>query len=372
MRAVPIALLVLCGWLAVFTSSRGRILNGENDFLQMYGGARLVGTGELYSAEAMLNIHEEVTGKVYPSILYVRPPFLAWVLKPLGALPYRTAYLIFQILSFTALAGFLALYLRSCPELLVFTCASGAVVANFANGQDVAFCLFFAGLSLAAARRGLDFAAGVILALCAIKYHLFALVPLVVIAQRRWNILAGGAAGGAVLFLISCAADGWDWPARCLARLLDGRVHPSQDAMPNVHGALTSLGIGSPVLEGLLVAGVIGLVVVAAVRIRDYDTAFALGIIGSLLTGFHAYLQDCMLLLLPFAVLTSRVRLPAVRGLTALAVLAPALVLLYAPWSWVAPVLLALPLTASALRLSSEVLPEAAGQNRIAASEEAA
>jgi len=58
---------------------RKRAWLGENDFLQLYAGGRLVGTPELYDYKAHERIHMEVTEQhtYYPSIYFTRLPYYA-------------------------------------------------------------------------------------------------------------------------------------------------------------------------------------------------------------------------------------------------------------------------------------------------------
>ena len=65
------------------------------------------------------------------------------------------------------------------------------------------------GLALLWMTRGRDFAAGLLLALCSIKFHMFLLLPLVLLIHRRWAVLRGGLVGGAILLAIASS-----WKAR--------------------------------------------------------------------------------------------------------------------------------------------------------------
>ena len=146
-----------------------RSLRGENDFLQLYTGARLVGTPGLYSDQANLRIHREAVYRHIPGTYYSRPPFYALLLKPLGRLPYLTAYAIFQTLSLIAFAIFLWRWQREFPELIVFSSLSIPLLTNMFVGQDLTFVLLSAGSFVLLARRRRDFLAGLVLSLCATR-----------------------------------------------------------------------------------------------------------------------------------------------------------------------------------------------------------
>src|ERR1019366_1256745 len=103
-------------------------------------------------------------------------------------------------------------------------------------GQDtilLALCLAGA-LRLAEARR--DVAAGLLLALCTAKPHLFVLVPLALVAHRRWKILVSATIGTVGLLVLGTAAAGWDWPVRLWAimKSLGGNDGPNVAFRPTV------------------------------------------------------------------------------------------------------------------------------------------
>jgi len=113
--ALGLALLAGCGYL-----QKDRALYGLNDFMQLYAGATLVGTPELYDIAANQRVTLQATGLALEGVNYTRPPFYAAFLRPLAYLPYRTAYLIFEIVSLAALLGFIAWFRREVPELVLF------------------------------------------------------------------------------------------------------------------------------------------------------------------------------------------------------------------------------------------------------------
>jgi hypothetical protein len=352
---VVAALCALLFLLPLFWACGPRSFAGQNDFLQLYGGAKLVGTGDLYSPEAMKRIHIDSTGVWLRGVYYSRLPFYAFVLQPLGWLPYSAAYFCFQIISAIAVAAFLRLYLPECPDLLFFAAACGGILANFAAGQDVTIVLCLAAASLVLARQRRDFLAGLVLAGCAIKFHLFILVPVVVILHRRWRILAGGATGGLAIVALSFVGDGFDWPLRYFGALSNPELHPGAANMPNLHGLLSNAGVESLAIEIAFAAIVLVVVALYSSRSADYEASAAIALAGSLLVSHHAYIQDCSMLLLSFAVLSSKSDAPLLRALSALAVLAPVplLILMDPPLKAVAPMLVALLVFATAVRAHS-------------------
>src|SRR5713101_3469514 len=85
---------------------RQRVSRGENDFAQLYTGARLVGTPDLYSRTANLATIQTTLGFTMESVVYTRPPFYAALLKPLALLPYRAAYAVFSLATLASVLWF--------------------------------------------------------------------------------------------------------------------------------------------------------------------------------------------------------------------------------------------------------------------------
>jgi hypothetical protein len=178
--------------------------------------------------------------------------------------------------------------------LILLAIMSPALGANFVNGQDVLYLLVFCSLSLLFAERRWDIAAGLVLSLCAIKAHLFLPVPLAVILWKRWRILAGGAIGGAALALVSLLGGGLSTQMELVRQLGSPEHSPYPDLMPSLR-SLT--GDHHEVFWAAAIA-VLGAVFFLMRRAQSYEAAFGWALIGGLLASFHAYMQDCLLLLL--------------------------------------------------------------------------
>jgi hypothetical protein len=276
--------------------SRDQVFTGANDFLPLYNGTQLLGTPHLYSAEHNYALIQKHAGGFNLSLRYTRPPYYAALLWPLGQLPYLYAYLLWSLIGFCALAAFALLWRIPSPaDALVLTCFSLPAFQSLMNGQDTPLLLLWIALAVLFERNGRPFAAGFVLTLCASKFHLFTLLPLLFVGQRRWPMLKGFAAGAACLVAVSFAVAGPNWPLEYYHTLADNRVHPDVFRMPNLHG----------LLSGLPAAGLLQIVAGAAVVVATWrviqQSSFLYGLatalIGSLLLSYHSYLSDCALLL---------------------------------------------------------------------------
>ena len=296
------------GWAILFAASLtalriyflplGRVLRGQNDFLSLYAGAKLSGTPYLYSLPAAKDVQQSAANIWLPTVIYSRPPLYAALLKPIGALPYRTAYAIFEALNLAALCVFLWCWARRDRLLLILGAISIPVATAFANGQDVLLLVLLCAAAWELDRRGKSFWCGAILPLLSIKFHFFLFIPAVLIVQKRWRMLSGAALTGGVLFLVAAVAQGWNWPAEYAHFLRTAEITPTGFTMPNMRGLLIATVGDRPRLEWILAAALAVIVIYAVARIRDFGPALALAIAAGLLTSHHAYVQDASLLLL--------------------------------------------------------------------------
>ena len=291
LSAIALSFMLWLAWI-----QRERILAGHNDFIQLYTGARLAFTGELYDRARVTEVQRESVGVTGEAWRYTRLPYYAGLLWPLGLLPYRAAYGVWQVLSIAALAGFAALWRPPRLGLTVlFTLLSLPAFAGLMNGQDLTFVLLWLALAARWRRSDWPFWAGVALSLCASKFHLFVLLPVLVVGQRAWRLAAGLACGGAALVALSFAVGGVHWPVDYWRVLTDPAIHPETGNMPNLHG----LASFWPALRWLEwpAAALTAAAVWRVARQRHFDTALAATLAGGLLVSYHAYLPDCSVLL---------------------------------------------------------------------------
>ncbi len=245
----PWFVFAVVGIVACFTAALGYShparAGGLNDFLQLYAGAALVNSDDLYSIPAQKQFWMERVGHYLEGVYYSRPPFYAALLRPLTHLPYHTAYAIFQTLSFAAHVSFAWIFLRDHSSILLLAIGFLPLYANFLAGQDVAIVLLLLSVSMLLARRNADFAAGLVLSLCSIKFHLFVLVPLAILICGKRRLFAGALCGVGASITLSCITAGWDWPWRYLNLITRPELSPDPDRMPTLHGFLSSVGAPS-------------------------------------------------------------------------------------------------------------------------------
>ena len=228
------------------------LIESGSDFNQFYSAAKLAGTGHLYDFERIAELELQSGRHAIP---FGRIPVYAVLLKPLTVLTYNYARAAWMIINLSALIGFATFWpVRRRRDVVTMVCWSCPAAVLLATGQDTALFLFFvtAGLRLLQSRR--DFAAGLILSLCAAKFHLALAIPVFLLARRRWGALIGGLVGVAAQLAISFAAEGWQWPARLLGLSAISDFSPSPSKMPNLLGLTHSLPFGGVIEIVLAVA----------------------------------------------------------------------------------------------------------------------
>ena len=248
-----------------------------------------------------------------------------------------------------ALALFLLLVKGRWRDAGIACLISAPVLGSFVNGQELPILIAIATLSLWLARRGHDFSAGILLALCASKPHLFVLVPVVLLVYRRWRYVAGAAFSFVLLNAAAAAVAGPDVILGFLRMLRQPGASPWPGIMPSVRAIAGS----NDVLYAALAGAVLLFTLAPIVRVRSFEPAFAFALIGSLLMSPHAHMQDAITFLPAAAVLLPDLASGTLRALLRLALLPFPyyLLLLGAPWSFMVPGMLFAVLIAGAFTI---------------------
>jgi glycosyl transferase family 87 len=270
------------------------------DFNEFYSAGKLTGTGHLYDPAALQPLELQHTSRAVP---FGRIPFFAFAFRPLSAMPYAVARVLWMGFGFGALAAVVALWpLSRWERLAAALCWSVPTVMCLTFGQDSMLFLFFVALGLRLLLSGREFWAGVALSACAAKPQLALLFPILLAARGKWRAVLGGATGGAVILLVSFAVEGTGWPGLLLALSGTPEFNPAADRMPTLTGLLSMFGGSAP----LVIAGALAVAAGCWLLGRQLPlpAAMALTLAGGLLVSPHAYAYDALLLLpalmLPF------------------------------------------------------------------------
>lgn len=314
--ATILEIIIGVGFLCVLEFPyRNTVLLGHNDFSTFYAGGKLARTPALYNHESMRREVRALWPDSGDSEVYLRAPFYAVLLKPLAWLPYRAALIAFLCLTAGSFLWFVIRFAKECAYLPLLAAFSVPMYLNINGGADVPLLLAAIGGFILLTRRGRDFAAGLLLALCAIKFHLFVFVPLLLLLEKRWRILLGLAAGSVALALAGGITWIGPWLKLMFGPAITGIPIWKLSPAPNIHGLVTVLGAG-PALEYLLVAFVIAAFLWLCLRVDNFELLLGVSLVCGLLVSFHSFTYDD-LLLMPVLVLVSPVRI--LREITGLA-----------------------------------------------------
>lgn len=320
----------------------------EHDFLNLYTGGSLVLDGqlaELHDADAQLAKERQFVPHVPQLVPFVRMPFYAVLLTPLAALPFGAAFWFWLGAQTTVL---LAIWrwigTRFGAESLILASLFLPTALGIAHGQD---CVLMAAVLAGVyhfARQGREQAAGAVLGLGLIKFHLFLLWPLALAVQKKWRMMGAAAVVVAVELAVSLLLAGPSGMSRYFALLqrddLD-RLMPSEELMINVRSLLLNAGIQSVAAEALAIALVVGLVIWSCWNAPLWRWIAAVSI-GSLLVVPHVYGYDASLLLVPVMAVVYGADSKLARAMAGLLLmpLPPLMALFGSPWAAAAPLVL--------------------------------
>jgi hypothetical protein len=225
---------------------------------------------------------------------FLSPPTVAWLAAPLTALPYWTAFGVWAVVSFLALAAalawsgvstgtgrWIAVVGALAPWWVLYAMNLGQVVPLVAAGVVVAWRLV---------RDDKEIAAGVLLSVIFLKPNTAILVPVALLAARRYRAFAAWLAAGAVLAVVAFLALG--------AHGLSGYVVQLRSPLPSGADALTLKGaVGATgVVAAILRVLIVGMVVATAYRLRaSPGLVMPIGIVGSLIVSPYLHASDLCL-----------------------------------------------------------------------------
>jgi len=275
----------------------------SHDFLSLYTGAYMTSHGlaaHLYDPAAQWAVEKELAPSNTELVPFIRPPFYALLLSPLGRLPFGAAFVCWSLLQIGLLLACLAwAWQRFGTVALMLGCMSVPAAIGIAHGQDAVLFLAAVIVSYTLTERGEELIGGAALGVLLVKFHLTPLWIVAMILQRRWKMLAGFAATGAAAAGISLAMIGAGG-VRSYAALLQNRdlewLSPSPEFMISVQGLGANLGITSMAgyagaAAAIVVLFLIGLQQAPLWRVYAVTTA------ASLLLVPHVYGYDAAMLL---------------------------------------------------------------------------
>jgi len=298
------------------------------DFSEFYAAGQMVRHG-LGNSLYDLRVQAEFQLKVAPvHAFYLRPPFEALLFVPFTYLSYRAAYAAWLMFSLAILSGAARLiqgntnvldamfqYTRGIPVdfgllLLVFLTFSPTMDCLLI-GQDSALMLMIYTLVFLTLKRGRELEAGGLLALGLFKFHLVLPFAIIFALRRRGSFVLGFAGIALLLVAISVLVSGPGVLASYPAMFLNSKYRMLMGFQPeyaaNIRGLLYLITPSKipGVISGAVVAALSAFLLWVTARIwrdSEFELCFSAAVIAALLTGYHSFVYDLSLLLLPVSI----------------------------------------------------------------------
>ena len=296
----------------------------KTDFSVTYIGSRMVYLGlgpKLYDLAEQRKLKRLLLPDAEP-LIYEHPPFEALLLAPLGALPYKTAYLIWGLIN-VAIWLMLPYLLRPyapAPRddlgyLVLWLLFAPLGVALF-QGQSSLLILLLYSITFIQLKCGRDFRAGAIFGLALFKFQFAIPFVLIFLLLRKWRFIKGFLATATALGVLSLVAVGWHGIISYIHLLLGITTHPDNSSYGAAIGMATVQGFVHALLGNVLSHAAVSLIVAGvstflilwtawrwrkaglAADGRTFDLMFAAAIVVSLVTGLHMFTHDLSPLML--------------------------------------------------------------------------
>ena len=209
--------IAIVGWIVV--SDGGIDRNGKpigTDFSNPYAAGTLALAGhaaDAYDPERLHAAEKAVFGgREVPFYGWHYPPFFFVIAMLVASVPYLWGLFFWQALSLAGFLGVIRAILKR-PESLLIAAAFPAVFVNLGHGQNGFLTAALLGGALHCLNRR-PALAGLLIGLLAYKPQFGVLIPLALLANRRWTALSTAALTVAVSIALGTAVFGVDiWRA---------------------------------------------------------------------------------------------------------------------------------------------------------------
>lgn len=246
-------------------------------------------------------------GNYFSFEYFIHPPFEALLFVPLARLSFVDAYVVWTSFNLWLLAA-LPLLLMPCvplirrkPSLALVGFIFFPPLATLKMGQDSILLLFIISAAYCLMRTSKPAAAGLMLALAAIKFqYLVVLAPLLLL-ERRFRLFAALCAGTAALVLASVWIVGFAGIVSYVSLAASVSHHLEFLKQVNARGFMFAIGSKHFLFLSLVVSFVVFSLAVVVARIRrpeQQQLAFAAYLAAAVLASPYAHFSDTAVLLL--------------------------------------------------------------------------
>ncbi len=305
----------------------------QKDFSVTYLGSRMVYLGlgsKLYDLEEQHKLKAVILPHGEP-LIYEHPPFEALLLAPLGAIPYRTAYLLWgfvNIAIWLTLPWLLRPYAPVPREDLGYIAlwiVFAPLGVTLFQGQSSLVMLLLYALAFIAFRRGQDFRMGIFLGLALLKFQFAIPFAVIFLLRKKWTFIKGFLATASMLGLLSWVAVGARGIWSYLHLLAAVAIHPNNQSYGSAVDMATLQGLVHALLGGILsqftvfliVAGTSAFLLAWTARkwncverngdAQSNELMFAVAVAISLVTGLHMFIHDLSPMMLAMMLVAARI-----------------------------------------------------------------
>ena len=272
-----------------------------HDFLNFYAGGLLARTdpAHLFDPGVQSKLQFQLAPAIPIFTPFCRPAVWALGYLPLSYLSLDNAFAVWIALDLVVtLLLYAWLARRFGPDVLVYCAFFLPLLYGIIHGQDTVFVAALTVLAYLAAERGRKTLCGVLLAMLLIKFHLFLLIPVMLLYRREWRMLAGYAPAAFIQIAVSVAiASPRSYIDLLMNRDLEA-LHPSPHMMVNLNAICANFGIQSPVVLAVLTSAVLAALFLIP-RNAPLDRWLWATVAAGLLITPHTFEYDVAFLIFP-------------------------------------------------------------------------
>ncbi len=330
----PILLVIGILWFSPNFDSSQQIRQTPfgGDFLQEWVGGTVVRSenrSRLYDLEYFAGLQHDPTlvGFTWPESQYypaIYPPFYYLLVSPFAALEYRTAVVLWCILSALALVASAALLLRYYPPASQFFMLGFVLATIFVPtitclniGHKSTFLLLILTATFVLLYHKREGWSGIVFGLVAFKPHLALALWLMMLAKRQWRFVLGALATVSTLVLLSI----WAGTDLCVdyfnVCLQTGNyIQTGGYQLTDAHclwGAVQNALPGQSVVTVNVVTAILSIFVIGLLafilkgrfgpKSSGFALQFAAMVLATVLLSPHLYFYDLTITLLPMVLI---------------------------------------------------------------------
>lgn len=309
----PICVLAMA-LLAYWPSIR----DGHVDFRNSYTAGYMVRTGNsalIYNLDATKQFQDQVVSNWNVILPFMRPAYEALFFVPFSLLSFRGAYFAFFCFNLALIVLTNQLLHHALPDLDRIRFAPAAmfiyfplILALLQSQNSILLLALLAGAAMNI-KKGSDSRAGILVALGLFKFQYVIPIFLLFVAWRRWRFAAAFTGTAAVLAALSLWITGRAASIEYFRTTVglgstlkfDTGLTLNMSLMANLHGLISVILNGSPLVMPVTLAATAALMIFSALIRPQNDQALYLAIPVSALVSYYMYVHDMSILLIPIA-----------------------------------------------------------------------